>query len=122
VTDAVPSGAQTGLGSINRLITVSANYGSGGSVVAPALAVRLGVPCLQRMTTPGSAVTKAMLSGERLSAAEAKTTPVHRLVASLTHAMPAGPTQSPPPPRHHTTTCAARSKARFTASRLPVAA
>ena len=34
-----------------RLITVSASYGAGGSVVAPALAKRLGLPFLQRVTT-----------------------------------------------------------------------
>ena len=34
-----------------RLITVSAAYGTGGSVVAPALADRLGLPFLQRVTT-----------------------------------------------------------------------
>ena len=34
-----------------RLVTVSASYGAGGSVVAPALAQRLGVPFLQRATT-----------------------------------------------------------------------
>ena len=33
------------------LITVSAAYGAGGSVVAPALAGRLCVPFLQRVTT-----------------------------------------------------------------------
>ena len=32
-----------------RLITVSAAYGAGGSVVAPALAERLGLPFLQRV-------------------------------------------------------------------------
>ena len=34
-----------------RLVTVSASYGAGGSVVAPALAERLGVPFVQRATT-----------------------------------------------------------------------
>ena len=34
-----------------RLVTVSASYGAGGAVVAPALADRLGVPFLQRATT-----------------------------------------------------------------------
>jgi cytidylate kinase len=84
-----------------RLITVSATYGSGGSVVAPTLARRLGVPCLQRLTTVGGLLTGVEESGERLSAGEAKTTPVHHLLASLSHALPAGPTQSPPPPRAH---------------------
>jgi cytidylate kinase len=39
--------------------------------------------------------------GERLSASEARATPIHLLLACLSHAAPAGPTQSPPPPRTH---------------------
>ena len=34
-----------------RLVTLSAAYSAGGSVVAPALARRLGLPFLQRVTT-----------------------------------------------------------------------
>jgi len=79
-----------------HLITVSATYGSGGSVVAPALAQRLGLPFLQRVTTTEGEVALAAAScHERLVAEEAKTTPVHRLLASFTHSMPVGPTQSP---------------------------
>src|SRR5580765_1106126 len=78
------------------LITVSATYGSGGSVVAPALAQRLGLPFLQRVTTTeGEVALAAAPCHERLVAEEAKTTPVHRLLASFTHSMPVGPTQSP---------------------------
>ena len=72
-----------------RLITVSAAYGAGGSVVAPALAQRLGLPFLQRVTTTeGQVALAAAPCHERLVADEAKTTPVHRLLASLTHSMP----------------------------------
>ena len=79
-----------------RLITVSAAYGAGGSVVAPALAQRLGLPFLQRVTTTeGEVALAAAPCHERLVAEEAKTTPVHRLLASFTHSMPVGPTQSP---------------------------
>jgi cytidylate kinase len=79
-----------------RLITVSATYGTGGSVVAPALAQRLGLPFLQRVTTTeGEVALAAAPCHERLVAEEAKTTPVHRLLASFTHSMPVGPTQSP---------------------------
>ena len=79
-----------------HLITVSATYGSGGSVVAPALAQRLGLPFLQRVTTTEGDVALATAPcHERLVAEEAKTTPVHRLLASFTHSMPVGPTQSP---------------------------
>jgi cytidylate kinase len=83
-----------------RLVTVSASYGAGGSVVAPALARRLAVPFLQRATTSSGGVAAEEPSTERLAAKEADLTPVHRLLASLTQAMPTGPTQSPPSTRH----------------------
>ena len=85
-----------------RLVTVSASYGAGGSVVAPALAERLGVPFLQRATTStgGTAAGGPEPCTERLTPDEADLTPAHRLLASLTQAMPAGPTQSPPSSRH----------------------
>jgi cytidylate kinase len=83
-----------------RLITVSATYGTGGSVVAPALAQRLGLPFLQRVTTTEGQVVEAAPCHERLVPEEAKTTPVHRLLASFTHSMPVGPTQSPLSARH----------------------
>ena len=83
-----------------RLITVSAAYGAGGSVVAPALAQRLGLPFLQRVTTTEGQVAEAAPCHERLVPEEAKTTPVHRLLASFTHSMPVGPTQSPLSARH----------------------
>jgi cytidylate kinase len=83
-----------------RLITISAPYGAGGSVVAPALAERLGVPFVDRVTGPAG-LAGAAAQHERLSAEEAGTAPVHRLLASLTHAMPAGPTLSPPSHRQH---------------------
>jgi cytidylate kinase len=79
-----------------RLITVSAAYGAGGSVIAPALAHRLGLPFLQRVTTSEGHVAEPGPCDEQLSAEEAKVTPVHRLLAHFTQAMPAGPTQSPP--------------------------
>ena len=82
------------------LITVSASYGAGGSVVAPALADRLGLPFLQRVTTSEGHVAKPGPCDEQLSAEEIKATPVHRLLAHFTQAMPAGPTQSPPSTHH----------------------
>jgi cytidylate kinase len=78
------------------LITVSATYGAGGSVVAPRLAGRLGIPFLQRVTTSAGALSEHGPSAERLSADERRIAPVSRLFASLTQAMPAGPTLSPP--------------------------
>ena len=83
-----------------RLITVSAAYGAGGSVVAPALADRFGLPFLQRVTTSEGHVAEPGPCDEQLSAEELKATPVHRLLAHLTQAMPAGPTQSPPSTHH----------------------
>ena len=82
------------------LITVSAAYGAGGSVVAPALADRLGVPFLQRVTTSEGHVAEPGPCDEQLTDGEARTTPVHRLLAHFTQAMPAGPTQSPPSTHH----------------------
>jgi cytidylate kinase len=79
---------------------VSAAYGAGGSVVAPALADRLGLPFLQRVTTSEGHVAEPGPCDEQLSAEEVKVTPVHRLLAHFTQAMPAGPTQSPPSTHH----------------------
>jgi cytidylate kinase len=83
-----------------QLITVSASYGAGGSVVAPALAERLGVPFLQRVTTSEGHPAKPGPCDEQITAEEIRATPVHRLLASFTQAMPAGPTQSPPSTHH----------------------
>ena len=87
-------------GATVRLITVSAAYGTGGSVVAPALADRLGLPFLQRVTTSEGHVAEPGPCDEQLSAEEVKATPVNRLLAHFTQAMPAGPTQSPPSTHH----------------------
>ena len=83
-----------------QLITVSASYGAGGSVVAPALADRLGLPFLQRVTTSEGHPAPPEPCDEQMTAEEGKHTPVHRLLASFTQAMPAGPTQSPPSTHH----------------------
>ena len=83
-----------------RLITVSAAYGAGGSVVAPAVADRLGLPFLQRVTTSEGHIAEPGPCDEQLSAEEVNLTPVHRLLAHFTQAMPAGPTQSPPSTHH----------------------
>jgi cytidylate kinase len=83
-----------------RLITVSAAYGAGGSVVAPALAQRLGLPFLERVTTSEGHLAEPGPCDEQLSMDEVKATPVHRLLAHFTQAMPAGPTQSPPSTHH----------------------
>jgi cytidylate kinase len=82
------------------LITVSASYGAGGSVVAPALAERLGLPFLQRVTTSEGHPAAPGPCDEQLTDEEIKATPMHRLLASFTQAMPVGPTQSPPSAYH----------------------
>ena len=96
----VPEPAATPSGPDVRLITVSASYGAGGSLVAPALAARLGLPFLQRVTTSEGHLAEPGPCDEQLTAQEAKVTPVHRLLAHFTQAMPAGPTQSPPTTHH----------------------
>lgn len=96
-----PNIADSAPGPSPRLITVSAAYGAGGSVVAPALAQRLGVPFLHRVTTTSGQIADPGQCHERLSAEESTATPVHRLLASFTHSLPLGPTQLPPSARHH---------------------
>jgi len=84
----------------SRLVTVSASYGAGGAVVAPALAERLGVPFLQRATTSTGGSSGPEPCFERLGPEEARLTPAHRLLASLMQTVPLGPTQSPIPAYH----------------------
>jgi cytidylate kinase len=95
-----PEPAEVPPGPAVRLITVSASYGAGGSVVAPALAGRLGLPFLQRVTTSEGHPAEPGPCDEQMTAEEVKATPVHRLLAHFTQAMPAGPTQSPPSTHH----------------------
>jgi cytidylate kinase len=83
-----------------RLVTVSATYGAGGSVVAPALAQRLGVPFVQRATNSAGGVGAGGPCVEPLTRDESNLTPASWLLACLSAAMPAGPTQSAPPTRH----------------------
>ncbi|HVT71119.1 MAG TPA: cytidylate kinase family protein, partial [Trebonia sp.] len=80
-----------------RLVTVSAAYGAGGSVVAPALARRLGVPFLQRATTTEGGSNTDEPCAEALAQDEAELIPAHRLLTSLTSAATFGTAQSPLP-------------------------
>jgi hypothetical protein len=57
-----------------RLITVSASYGAGGSVVAPALAGRLGLPFLQQVTTSEGHLAQPGPCDEQLTEEEVKAT------------------------------------------------
>jgi cytidylate kinase len=94
-TDVPLDSSPASAGPAVRLLTVSASYGAGGSVVAPALAERLGLPFLQRVTTSEGHPAEPGPCDEQLTEEEMKATPMHRLFASFTQAMPVGPTQSP---------------------------
>ena len=48
-----------------RLVTVSATYGAGGSIVAPLLAKKLGVPFADRLTTPRQLPELPQFASER---------------------------------------------------------
>jgi hypothetical protein len=97
---APPDPAAGPAGPAVALVTVSASYGAGGSVVAPALAGRLGLTFLQRVTTSEGHLAPPGPCDEQVSAEEVRHTPVHRLLASFTQAMPTGPTHSPPSTHH----------------------
>src|ERR1700682_3502115 len=62
-----------------RAITVSATYGAGGSIVAPRLAERVGLPFLDRLVHPVSGVQQPR-SGEGLCDDERARTPLSRWV------------------------------------------
>ena len=84
-----------------RLVTVSAAYGAGGSVVAPALARRLGVSFLQRATTSAGSSNADEPCAEAMGHDEAELVPAHRLLTSLTSAVTFGTAQSPLPSYHY---------------------
>jgi cytidylate kinase len=80
------------------VVTISASYGAGGSVVAPALAERLGWPFIDRMVTASvssEAEDLSIRSGEGLAPGEVA--PAGRLLASLARAAGAGAMMAPLP-------------------------
>jgi cytidylate kinase len=83
-----------------RLVTISASYGAGGSVVGPALARRLGVPFLQRATTSAGDANDIDTCFERLEQDEADLVPAHRLLAAFANMTAVGPSISPLPSTH----------------------
>jgi cytidylate kinase len=83
-----------------RLVTISAPYGAGGSVVGPALARRLGVPFLQRATTSAGDADDIGSCFERLDQDEADLVPAHRLLAAFANMTAVGPSLSPLPATH----------------------
>ena len=70
------------------VVTVSASYGAGGSVIAPRLAERLGLPFLDRLVTSATASGPADTpTPEHLSDEEAASTPGSRLFTYLARAV-----------------------------------
>jgi len=69
---------------VTRVVTVSATYGAGGSVVAPGLAERLGLPFYDRLIHGPDTRTPERIA-ERLTEEERTQTPPGRVVASLSH-------------------------------------
>jgi cytidylate kinase len=86
-----PGGAKRPPGPV---VTISATYGAGGSVIAPAVADRLGLPFLNRLVS--AELAHAAPAAERLTEGEEQATPHHRFFAYLAHAAPFGPTVSAP--------------------------
>jgi cytidylate kinase len=76
------------------VVTISATYGAGGSVVAPAVAEKLGLPFLNRLVS--AELAHAAPATERLTEGEEQATPHHRFFSYLAHAAPFGPTVSAP--------------------------
>lgn len=78
------------------VVTISASYGAGGSVVAPALADQLGWPFIDRMVTSQlSHDALAGRSGEGLTGDEAANTPPNRFLSSLARAAGVGAMMPP---------------------------
>jgi cytidylate kinase len=78
------------------VVTISASYGAAGSVVAPALAERLGWPFIDRLVTSQlSSDALALRSKESLTDAEAAHTPPNRFLASLARAAGVGAVMPP---------------------------
>ncbi|HET9689744.1 MAG TPA: cytidylate kinase-like family protein [Acidimicrobiales bacterium] len=77
-----------GSGSAPLVVTISASYGAAGSVIAPRLAERLGVPWLDRMVSASTASESgSRATPEHLSDEEAATTPGSRLFTYLARAV-----------------------------------
>ncbi len=70
-----------------RLITISASYGAGGSLVGPALAERLAVPFLDRAIPRAVSARLAVPLNDALSHEELPQTTLSRLMAHLTPAV-----------------------------------
>ncbi len=69
---------------MTKVVTISATYGAGGSVVAPQLAERLHLPFYDRLTHGPESRSPEKIQ-ERLTEEERNASPPGRLVASLSH-------------------------------------
>jgi cytidylate kinase len=83
--------AEEGFG---RVVTVSATYGAGGSVIAPGLADRLGVPFVDRLLS-ADASQQVARSQEGLAEGEEETTPPGRFLSYFARAANIGTVMAP---------------------------
>jgi cytidylate kinase len=74
------------------VVTVSASYGSGGSIIAPRLAEALGVPFIDRLIAAGE-----VRSQEGLVEGERETTPTGRFLSYFARAATVGTVMAPDP-------------------------
>lgn len=81
------------------VVTVSATYGVGGSVIAPRLATALGIPFIDRMISAdlSSPDPSPMRSQERISEGEQAATPTGRFLSYFARAASVGAMMPPDP-------------------------
>ena len=80
------------------VITVSATYGAGGSVIAPRLAERMGLPFLDRLISADAAGQAAKCKSEEgLVKGEQEVTPVGRFLSYFARAATVGAVIGPEP-------------------------
>lgn len=82
-------------GGSDPVVTISATYGAGGSVIAPAVAARLGMPMVDRLVSADLA-HGAAASGEAISEEEQRATPHGRFFTYLAQSAPFGASVAPP--------------------------
>lgn len=84
-------------GQLVPVVTISASYGAGGSVVAPSLAERLGVAFVDRVITSDVSQEASGLvrSAEGISPDEEAASPGHRLFTYLARAASVGALMAP---------------------------
>lgn len=76
------------------VVTVSATYGAGGSLIAPALAERLGLPFIDRLLSADLS-QQAARSQEGLAQGEQETTPTGRFLSYFARAANVGTVMAP---------------------------